>query len=113
MFLVLVPAGLGGCYFRLNQLPAGSLDEIPPHRDQEEVAPSEASTGDLWPQNPNCSEVPRDLNLLQDGSPISLRNTLLEKRHLLPTLQGKVQHNILRKQLHSSCEGSNTVFTQS
>ena len=33
------PAGLGGCYFRLNQLPAGSLEAIPPHRDQEEVAP--------------------------------------------------------------------------
>lgn len=31
MFLVLAPAGWGGCYFRLNQLPAGSLDEMPPH----------------------------------------------------------------------------------
>lgn len=39
MFLVLVPAGLGGCYFRLSQPPAGSLDVIPPHRDQVKVAP--------------------------------------------------------------------------
>ena len=39
MFLALVPAGLGSCYFSLNQLPAGSLEAIPPHRDQEEVAP--------------------------------------------------------------------------
>lgn len=39
MFLVLVPAGLGGCYFRLNQLPAGSLDEMPPHENLLEVSP--------------------------------------------------------------------------
>lgn len=91
MFLVLVPAGLGGCYFRLNQLPAGSLDEIPPHRDQKEVAP----LGDFhqWPVawDPNCSQAPRGFTLHQDGGQLLEGTALLAKRHRSLALQGEVQ----------------------
>lgn len=58
MLLVLVPAGSGGCYFRLNQLPAGSLVELPPYRIRRKWHHWDTSTCDLWPENPNCSEVP-------------------------------------------------------
>lgn len=115
------PCGLGSCYFRLNQLPAGSLDEIPRHhrhRGWRKCYHWEASTSDLQPENPNCSQVPRDPNLTLDGGPISLRTPLLEKQHLLSTPQGKVHHPppennpipAVRIKQHSSV-GENPNFT--
>lgn len=105
MFLVLVPAGLGGCYFRLNQLHAGSLDEMPPHGNLLEVSPGGGfHQCDLGPEKLQPLRSPQAPQLKPGWEPNFFQGTPLGKMAPLPDSAGKNASSVLRKQLHPRCE---------
>lgn len=105
MFLVLVPAGLGGCYFRLNQLHAGSLDEMPPHGNLLEMSPGGGfHQCDLGPEKLQLLRSPQAPQLKPGWEPNFFQGTPLGKMAPLPDSAGKNASSVLRKQLHPRCE---------
>lgn len=96
---------MGGCYFRLNQLHAGSLDEMPPHGNLLEVSPGGGfHQCDLGPEKLQPLRSPQAPQLKPRWEPNFFQGNPLGKMAPLPDSAGKNASSVLRKQLHPRCE---------